>query len=77
MTFNLFGLVVIGSLWEANKLNKEYQRDDYSEGEKNNYVDGVTVNGTGLIPQTGEAVCMEKNGKVPHFSLYLQLQLKH
>lgn len=46
MTFNLFGRVVIGSLWEATaqRLNKEYQREN-SVGENNNYVDGVNFKG--------------------------------
>lgn len=55
MTFNLFGRTVIGSLWEAtaHKLNKEYRREENNEGENNNYVVGITLKGTGLIPQTG------------------------
>lgn len=55
MTFNLFGRLVIGSLWEAtaHKLNKEYRGEENNEGENNNYVQGVTPKGTSLIPQKG------------------------
>ncbi len=46
--------MVIGSLWEAtaHKLNKEYRREENSEGENNNYMDGITLKGISLIPQT-------------------------
>lgn len=67
MTFNWFGRVVIGSLWEstAHTLNKEYQGEENNEGENNNYVDGVTLKGTSLIPQTGERMCLGRTeGKI-------------
>lgn len=47
--------MLIGSLWKAttHKLNEEYQREEKSEGVNNNYMDGVTLKGTGWIPQAG------------------------
>lgn len=62
MTFNLFGQVVIGNLWEAtaHKFNKEYQREENNEGENNNYVAGVTLKGTVLIHQWLEDVYRDK-----------------
>lgn len=49
MTFNLFGRVVIGGLWEATaqKLNKKYHGEDNSEGETSNYVASDTLKTTG------------------------------
>lgn len=66
MTFNLFGRVVIGSLREAtaHKLNKEYQREENNEWENNNYVDGVTLKGTSLVPQTGLGMCTGNKGEL-------------
>ncbi len=48
MTFNYFGRVVIGSLWEttAHRLNKEHRTEENNEGENNDYVVGVTLKAT-------------------------------
>lgn len=71
MTFNLFGRVVIGSLREAtaHELNKEYQWEENNEWENNNYVDGVTLKGTGLVPQTESGMCTGNKGELTNFSL--------
>lgn len=53
MTFNLFGRVVIGGLWEATaqKCNKKYHREDNSEGQTSNYVASDTLKTTNLFPR--------------------------
>lgn len=53
MTFNLFGRMVIGGLWEATaqKLNKRYRGEDNSEGETSNYVASDALKTTDLFPR--------------------------
>lgn len=54
---------------QLTSFNKEYQREENNEWENNNYVDGVTLKGTGLVPQTGSGMCTGNKGELTHFSL--------
>lgn len=58
----------VGKKKKGMKQCREEKKNN--EGENNNYVDGVTLKGNGLISQTRRRVCMGKSGEVTHFSLF-------